>query len=297
MANILDQDPQAPLEEVVVSANRVVRDSNVESLERFMSQDFLKSSQFLFKLYDAPFNYPGISGNKFRDFSLLCESVEFPGKTINAVDYKIPGYDKIRVPFSKEYNEVTFTFLHNLEIPIYDFFSTWIDTISGRNTTTENRYFDDITVNFELYQFTELAAGKFKTLNGLSNILNAIDKLNTKLFDSSKLFKATDLSQTFVNRVNAATNKTIDRTEYYKVKFFSAYPVTVASMPANWSDDTFQRLSVTWAYKNYFINDRDYELLELTDNFESVNAMNNRNDTFKIDPIILRDVSLPDRLK
>lgn len=223
------------------------------NLENFKGQDFLKSSQFLFSLFDAPVNY----GMDFRQFSLFCESVEFPGKSLNAVDYKIPGTNRIRVSYSKEFPEVTMTFIHNIKTPVYSFFSDWIDFASGTRNGTENSYYDEMTTSFTLTQYSDIYQGG-KRFNGLSNLLNSIDKLNTYLLDSSKLFQVTDIGQTFVNKVNAAqdSNTLSERTKYYTVKFYHAYPVNVASMQSSWADDGFHKLAVTWTYDYFTINEK-----------------------------------------
>lgn len=215
----------------------------------FMRQDFLKSSQFIFKLPTAPFDYGSIP---LRDFSLFCESVEFPGKTIGAIDYKPPGFNKIRVPYTKDYPEITCTYIHNLEVPVYNFFATWLDYVSGSNTSTDNRYFDEVVAEFSLIQYSEIPDHKFKKLGGLSSILNSIDLFNRKLLDSSNLFKITDIGQTFINRVNN-TQMIPNKAKYYEVKFTNAYPTSFASMPATWADDNYHRLTVTWAYEYYEI--------------------------------------------
>lgn len=239
----------AVLDEVTVSARKPV--STYNNLDNFKRQDFLKSSQFIFRLLRAPTIYD----MDFRKFSLFCESVEFPGKSLDVVDYKIPGKNRIKVPYAKEFNEVTLTYIHNIEVPIYDFFSTWIDFISGANNSTENSYFDERVVDFNIIQYSEMPAASMKRLGGLSNILNAIDRLNSYVFDSSKLFRLTDIGQTFVNRLNAATYQAPDKSQYYNVKFYNAYPMTMASMPSTWADEGYHRLSITWAYEKYTINE------------------------------------------
>jgi hypothetical protein len=230
------------------------------SLQKFMSQDFLKSSQFLVRIPVVPFIGQGVFD--MREFMTLCESVEFPGKTVQTIDYKIPGRNKIRVGYSREDNEITTTFVHNTSIPVYDFFNSWIETCFGGGPdgtpTTRNWYFDETVANIELLQFSDIPYGRNKIFGGLSSFLNSIDKVNAKLFESSKLFKAVDLGQTFVNRVNSLANTNEKRNVYYSVKLENAYPVNVTSMQSNWSDDGFHRVTVVWAYEHFKINDSRY---------------------------------------
>jgi hypothetical protein len=203
-----------------------------------------------------------IASFDMKQFASFCESVDFPGKTVQALDYKIPGRNKIRVPYSREDNEITTTFIHNTASPVYEFFLSWIEACFGGgssgNPTTTNWYYDECVTDFFLYQFADLPYGKNKLFGGLSSILNSIDKFNSKTFESSKLFRFTDLGQTFVNRVNSVANIDPQRNVYYSIKIKNAYPISVASMQSNWADDGFHRVSVVWAYEHFSVNDNKY---------------------------------------
>lgn len=237
------------LPEIVITANRG------SSLQRFMSQDFLKSSQFMFAMPNLPFDVGLVTGKDPRGFSMFCESVEFPGKNVQATDYKIAGYNRVKIPYSKEFPEVTMTFIHNVEIPVYDIFSFWVDYISGEYTSVDNYYFNDIVTNFSLYQYSEFPSSKYGRLGGLSSIFNSINKVNEYLFDSKKLFNFTDIGQQFINNINDASSLDFSKQTYYRVDFRNAYPLSFAAMPSNWSDEGFHRLSVTFTYESYSINE------------------------------------------
>jgi hypothetical protein len=259
------------MEEVTVTGNR---STSKNTIQNFMRQDFLKSSQFIFRLPRLPFDSfdAGFGGNwGFDSFSLFCESVEFPGKSIGATEYKMPGTNKIKVPYTKDFPEISCTFIHNIEIPVYDIFSVWINYISGQNTSTENMYFDECTVDFNLIQYSEMPAGQFKKLGGLTSLLNSVDTLNKKLFDSSALFKLTDIGQIFANKLNA-TGVIPEKAKYYDVKFYNAYPTSFASMPSNWGDDNYHKLNVTWAYEKFTINELE-EFSPIHSNFKTISTM------------------------
>lgn len=221
----------------------------------FMNQDFLRSSQFMFVMPNLPFDVGLLTGRNPRGFSMLCESAEFPGKNVIATDYKIPGTNRIRVPYSREYPEVTMTFLHNVEIPVYDIFSYWVDYISQDFTSVENRYFDEIVTDFTLFQYTDFPADQYGKFKGLNNIFNSINKVNEYLFDSSKLFKVTDIGQQFINNINNVAGLNVSKQPYYTVSFRDAYPLSFASIPSSWADEGFQRITVTFTYSSYSIND------------------------------------------
>lgn len=245
------------VEEVTVSAAA----RNDPELQRFTAQDFLKSSYFRFFFPQSPENLQFVNNNDdlkkidFRNFSLFCESIEFPGKTISAADYKIPGFNKIRVAYSRDYNEFSTTFIHNIETPVYKFFIDWVDFITGQQTTADNLYYDEYAIDFQLQQFTDLSDLGGRAFGGLSSLLNSLDKLNTYTTQSSKAFKLTDIGQTFVNVANAVGYRQPERKKIYDVQVIRAYPILVNSMPSNWADDNFHRLVVTWAYEEFMVND------------------------------------------
>ena len=168
----------ATLDDVVITGTPV---ETKHSLQEFMGQDFLKSSQFIFWLPLVPFSFNNIP---LRNFSLFCESVEFAGKSVGAaLEFKMPGKNRIKVPTTKEYQDITCTYLCNRTIRVYDFFSTWIDYISGSNTSVDNRYFDEVTSSFKLIQYSDMS-NRVRKLGGLSSILNTVDTLNKALLDS-----------------------------------------------------------------------------------------------------------------
>lgn len=236
------------LEEVVVTAKAD------QSLQAFMRQDFLKSSQFMFMMPNLPFDVGLLTGKNPRGFSMFCESVEFPGKNVQATDYKIAGYNRIRVPYSREYPEVTLTFIHNIDVPVYDIFSYWVDFISNEFTSVNNRYFNEIVTDFTLLQYSEFPDAPYQRFGGLSSILNSIDKINRNLLDSNRLFKVTDIAQQFINNLTNVSGLNYSKQPYYLVSFKDAYPLSFASMPSNWSDEGFHRLSVTFTYESYVVN-------------------------------------------
>lgn len=156
------------LEEVVVT-NGIVFDPLT-----FRQQDLIRSCR-----YAAMFpNLPSfLSGYDYatRKFSYLTESIEFPGKSVNTIDYRIAGTQKIKVPTFKDFNEVTFTMYYPSDFPMYGFFSEWIDGISPTSTT--NKYFDEIIAsNITLYQYSDNSVSQSR--NSYSTPLEKVLKVD-----------------------------------------------------------------------------------------------------------------------
>jgi len=141
-------------EEVVVSATRLPQIlSNIYNIDAVRSQNLLRSCKFAAQFTSLPPFLALFFQGVFKPLTYLCDSVEFPGQVINAVDYKIPGTLKIKVPYAREINEVNFSFYFPNDLPIYDIMNTWIQEISP--TTNANKYFDNIRGQIILHQFKD----------------------------------------------------------------------------------------------------------------------------------------------
>lgn len=225
-----------------------------DPLSTFMGQEFLRNSQFVMFM---PAFEPFITAGQSRNISLFCESVEFPGLNNVSTDYKIPGLNRQKITYGKDYPDVTFTFIHNVETPIYKSLIDWMGFISGgaSRNGTEVQYFDSYTTSLYLYQLVDVPKNQTKRFSGLSNILNNIDKFNARFLNSNNLFNATDVGQQFVGRFNEIAVDRQPKGKYYDLRFYSAYPVSIAPVASNWGDDGFQRVSATFSYEYFTINE------------------------------------------
>jgi len=227
-----------------------------EPISTFIGHEFLRTSQFLMIMPINRF----IESETSREIGLLCESVEFPGLNAINFDYTMAGKNKIKVPYSKEYQDVTLTFLHNVNVPIYYQMIDWVRAASGepdgtniyRNAITVP-YFDDYVASFKLLQLTDISSPNNR-FGGLAKLLSKIDRANSKFFNSDKLFNTTRIGESFIARFNEVTIDRAPRTIYYSVEFYNAYPISVQSVPSNWGDDGYQKVSVTFTYEYFTLS-------------------------------------------
>jgi hypothetical protein len=171
---------------------------------------FLKSNRFALKLYNLPTFVNYLSSDDFKNITFLCDSLEFPGQALTATERRYPGEFRKRIPYLRDANEVTLSFYFSEDIPIYQMFSGWIYGTSP--TATTNEYYDNIVCDLHLAQFSE------------------IDSLLNIGFGGVK-----DLIRT--------------QSEVMRVSLKNAYPINMASLPSNWADDGFHKISVTFAYE------------------------------------------------
>jgi hypothetical protein len=201
------------LAEVTVNG-KVLTDVNF-SMYKFASLDLLKSCRYALQLVGSTPSVLDPYG-ELRELTLLTESIEFPGKTLNTIDYRMAGRNKIKIPISKDYNEITVTFYASKQFPIYEFFSDWIDEASFKSDM--NSYFEEIACSkISLVQFTENA-----------DLTSSPDGLSTG----------------------------INLEKYNKLDLLNIYPINIASMPSSWSDDGFQRLTATFFFEEYSFDQR-----------------------------------------
>jgi|688.fasta_scaffold135676_4 hypothetical protein len=195
----------------------LVTPASYYDVNKMLNQSFLKSSKFLVRFPISQINAI-MSSENAREFSFLCDSVEFPGQTLTTSEFRMPGKLKLKVPYLRELNEVTLTFYHNSKTPIYKIFTDWISSISL--TATTNAYFNEIVC-------PEI------------DIIQLQDQVS------------------FGNQLK----------RYMTVKLIDAYPLNFASMPSNWADDGFHKMSVTFFYEDLNI--------DLFDNYDISKDVNN----------------------
>jgi len=219
------------LEEVLVSGKNPV--NPYYDVNKILSHSFLKSAKFCVQIpvLTRPVNgMPSIAGANedipSEEFTFLCDSVEFPGQTLTTSEFRMPGKLKLKVPYLRELNEVTLTFYHNNKLPMYRIFSDWISGASPTNTT--NRYFDELVCpKITLIQFDEVA--------GATGFLKDIFNIFTQ----------------------PQSGSSVNLSKYMTVNLLKAYPLNFASMPSNWADDGFHKMSVTFFYEDINVSKND----------------------------------------
>lgn len=127
--------------------------SDLINLDNIANHKLLRSCKFAIHLLRHPASLPEFANIPLREFTFLCDSLELPGRSLTATEFTIPGNFKIKTPYRREFNEITLSFYHNVKLPIYDYFTYWIDSASPN--ISRNSYFDDITIDLDLVQFDD----------------------------------------------------------------------------------------------------------------------------------------------
>jgi hypothetical protein len=146
-----------------------------------------------------------------RYFSLQCETAELPGKTLQTADVKIYG-PIFKVPYQKQYAEMTLGFLCTNDFYERKLFDQWIEAIMPSSTNNLRYAKDD----------------------------------STRYMTNIKIIQYDD----FIKQI-------------YAIELIDAFPIGVAAQPLSWSDDSFHRLNVQFAYQRYkSLYEGKYDLVE-----------------------------------
>lgn len=219
MANInpLSGVDNVPVEEEVVVTGR--NQYRFYDPDKMLSHNLLKSSKFAVRFAALPVAAGGVDVAS-EEFTYLCDSIEFPGQNFETIEHRIPGQLKVKYPYQRNINEVSMTFYHNNEFPIYEIFSNWIRNSSPRNT--ENLFFDELVCK-------KISLFQFEDTNGAKGLFSS-------LLDPTEAL-------TELKTVKPAT-------KYMTVELLNAYPLNFASLPSNWADDGFQKMTVSFFFES-----------------------------------------------
>jgi hypothetical protein len=148
------------------------------------------------------------------DLSLLCESTELPGKTLNTADVKVYG-PTYKIPYQKQYSEINFNFLCTNNGNERRIFDRWIEYIMP--SQTNNMRFP-------------------KGTDGLSGYLTQIEIVQYNDYSTSE-------SKGLEESDNGELLK--------KIQLIDAFPLGYSAQALNWGDDGFLRLTVQFSYRRF----------------------------------------------
>jgi hypothetical protein len=138
----------------------------------------------------------GISG---EELSLVCETAELPGKTLQTAEAKVYG-PTYKIPYQKQFQDISLTFLCSVGGIERSFFNGWIEYIMPESTNN--------------IRFREGPEG-YQTTIQISHLTESDSTIRT-------------------------------------VVLRDAFPIGYASQQLNWGDDGFQKLTVQFAYRDFF---------------------------------------------
>jgi hypothetical protein len=138
----------------------------------------------------------GMSGIDSEQLSLMCETAELPGKTLQTAEVKVYG-PTYKIPYQKQFQDISLTFLCSNLGTERTFFNKWIEYIMPESTNNI-RFRDGYETTIEISHLTE----------------------------SDSIIR--------------------------KVILRDAFPIGYASQQLNWGDDGFQKLTVQFAYRDFF---------------------------------------------
>ncbi len=158
-----------------------------------------------------------------------CEAAEFPGRQLNSSEQKIYG-PIYKTPYQNLYQETTLTFLETADLDIRYFFEEWMNLIIN-TSTNEVSYPDTYMQNIEVRQYDVVADRPDAPGNGGIAGGPFIEKDESGKIQ--RVFKENNLKKVMT------------------CKLFDAFPTNINQMTTSWSDDSYQRVQVTFFYRYY----------------------------------------------
>ena len=244
---------------------------------------------------------PVFGSNMTKELSFQCEAAELPGKNISMVEYRHYAFTN-RIPHHLQFPEVTLTFYCNGTMKEKKFFDAWIESMIPTQSGLINyysseagtpNYATDVTIKQYSHIGTDapsepvdpnsieevmVTASKIKPRNAFGQRLldSVVNKSINTLVD--KYMGPIAQFNQYINPDGQVTQqplaKDVTPQLIYDCKLIEAIPISVSSLPLNWSDDSVHRLQVTFAYKKWISQSAG-----ITDNYSNEAVSNYTNDS------------------
>lgn len=91
-----------------------------------------------------------------NDLMLLCETAEFPGRTLEAIEVRYYGHTFELPAKTGKYDAINLTFLTRMASAERQFFDDWMDVMNPISTYDMN-YRDDYRANIMIYNLSDVA--------------------------------------------------------------------------------------------------------------------------------------------
>ena len=190
-----------------------------EFLADINSKSYSKASHFdvRFQLPAALTSGAGQGGNgslKNRDFAIRCESADLPGRQLVTIDNKVYG-PIYKTAYQSLFTDLNLTFLETKDMDFRYSFERWMEYIHPTLGSNNVEYYDNYTVPMTITQYD---------IVGDMNITRYKNKL---------------------------TGTKYKKTLTYNI--YEAFPININQLTGSWSDDSFHKLQVSFAYRRHGI--------------------------------------------
>lgn len=223
-----------------------------------------------------------ISGGTIRDMMTMCESIQFPTKTINTRDLRINSLTEKRANTLEYGNKLTATFIIDNSWNIRYFFELWMQYCIGGASFGNNannflgrevEFYDNYTGALQIFATAPfsnapppppISSGLSKSLiSGATALITSTANTATALIKGNILGKSISgivqqgvgvlaSSLTSPTAPNPNSTSTLAEIPTYSLYFFECFPIEISeqSMSSTILNDV-HRLTVTFAYKYY----------------------------------------------
>jgi hypothetical protein len=159
----------------------------------------------------------GASFDTMQTLSLLCETAELPGKTLQTADVKVYG-PTYKVPYQKQFQDISLTFLCSVNGLERTLFDRWIEKIMP-SSTSNLRFRDDYLTTIRILHLNDAEGSSINQFTGEEFTDEAVKDLGGPIIK--------------------------------EVLLEDVFPLGYAAQQLNWGDDGFQKLTVQFSYRRF----------------------------------------------
>jgi hypothetical protein len=195
-------------------------------------------------------------GEQVRDINMLCEEAAFPGKQIEPSVVRINGLNELRahtVDFMGD--SITLQFLVDLKWTVRTFFEAWMNQCVFNRHAREVGYYQ----NYVSHNLTVLSLAPIdpSTPQKRREPWDVIGKVRDTLPNTKPRLNP------FVKGNPDPTNTALSEPEtvMWGIQIFEAWPRSINVQGVSWGMSQYQRLNVTFAFKNWESFTTDQALL------------------------------------
>ena len=210
----------------------------------------------------------GINDSTFqtKELAFQCEAAELPGKDVNMVEYRHYGFIQ-RMPHHIAFPQITLSFYCNGALEERKFFDRWFNAMLPTSTGLVNYYAEENGVpnyatNIAIRQYGTIGEDdpeeipEVKVQEGKTLDRRLLDAVVNKVVNTAvdKYLGPIGQFAQYGDQLKKAKQQPVTTSKpklIYECILEDAVPLSMSSMPLNWSDDSIHRMQVTFGYKKW----------------------------------------------
>jgi hypothetical protein len=227
---------------------------HVPSLQEFIAygktKHFSRADRFVVNM-SVPPGLGQIYTNEVRDFNMLCEEAAFPGKSISPSVLRINALNELRA-HTIDYmgDSITLQFIVDQKWEVRRFFEDWMSICVSNRHSREVGFYEEYVTNLLVLSLSPFESAVPAQRRGPWDVIG----------------KTKDTVQKLLPFANGNADEEVEVPSksdevMWGMQLYEVWPRTINVQGASYSMGQYQRLNVTFSYKNWESFSTDAELL------------------------------------